>query len=344
MPASVHPRGLRRGGRLPAAAVVALSAAMALIVSTGVSASAAPVPRSLGQSVRLGAWVDGMDADPSRLDRVASMAGRSIGVASVFRGATELFPSAADRALTAGGRRQLLVSWHLDTDRFSGWASGAHDADLDQTARAVKAYGQPVYIRPWAEMNADWVDFQPTPEGSRPQGGTPAEFISAWRHVVDRFSAAGALNARWVFNPTADTYPGTTAVRTIWPGRQYVDVLGMDGYNWGTHGSLRWRSFRDIFGTQYGRLTVLAPTLPVWICETGSTDPASRFQAVTVKAPPGQTKGTWWRDAFATTSMPRISTVVFFAANKERDWRLDSSPGALLGLKSSLSTARLADG
>ena len=302
----------------------------------GMSAEARSLP--LSSTVVLGAWTEGMDADPTRLTTVEGLLGRQLGVASIFRGATEVFPTQADVSLTAGGRRRLLVSWHLDTDRFSAWASGQHDAELDRTAAAVRDYGRPLYIRPWAEMNADWVDFQPTADGAKAKGGTPAEFIAAWRHVVERFRAVGATNARWVFNPTADTYLETTPVASIWPGAAYVDVLGLDGYNWGTGGALRWRSFTDVFATQYRRLTTLAPKLPVWICETSSADPSSTAQTATVTAPIGQSKGIWWREAMASTSMPKVTTVVLFSALKERDWRIDSSAEALQGLRAALGS------
>jgi hypothetical protein len=320
----------------------ALAGALALpvlllgLTTLGAEASAAASATGLGAGVRLGAYAEGMDADPARLTALEQLVGRSVGTASVFRAADEVFPAAADLALTDAGRRTLLVSWHLDTDRYAAWAAGAHDDVLDRTARAVAGYGRPVYIRPWAEMNADWVDFQPTTDGSRAHGGTPAEFVAAWRHVVDRFRALGATNARWVFNPTADVYAETTPVQAIWPGRAYVDVLGLDGYNWGTYGILRWRSFTDVFTAQYQRLTALAPDLPVWICEVSSADPRSTAQKVQVTAPAGQDKGVWWREALASTTLPKVTTLVLFSTNKERDWRVDSTPGALTGLRAGL--------
>lgn len=323
-------------GALPVVlAVVGLTTLGSTTMLSAEASAAAPVT-GLGAGVRLGAYTAGMDADPSRLTALEQQVGRSVGTASVFRAADEVFPAAPDLALTDGGRRTLLVSWHLDTDRYAAWAAGAHDDLLDRTARAVASYGRPIYIRPWAEMNADWVAFQPTADGSRAHGGTPAEFVAAWRHVVDRFRAAGATNARWVFNPTADVYAETTPVQAIWPGRAYVDVLGLDGYNWGTYGILRWRSFSDVFTAQYQRLTALATDLPVWVCEVGSADPLSTAQTVKVTAPTGQDKGSWWREALATTTLPRITTLVLFSTNKERDWRVDSTPGALTGLRAGL--------
>lgn len=56
-------------------------------------------------------------------------------------------------------------------------------------------------------------------------------------------------------------------------------------------------------------------------------------------APAGQDKGRWWTEALASTSFPAVTALVFFHADKERDWRLDSSPTALAGLRAGLAAA-----
>jgi mannan endo-1,4-beta-mannosidase len=309
-------------------------------VSARTSVPAPPV-LPLGSRVALGAWVDGMDADPGRLDSFDQTAGRVTTIASVFRGYGEIFPSAADIALTNSGARSLLVAWYLDVDRFTGYTSGAHDSYLDQEAAAIRAYQGTVYIRPWAEMNADWVDFQPTASGSARFGGTPAQFISAWRHVVDRFRHDGATNVRWVFNPTADTYAETTDVATIWPGASYVDVLGLDGYNWGNGGHLTWRSFYDIFSTQYNRLTALHPSAPVWVCEFGSKEPS-----INDGAPIDAThsKAQWYADALSSRAFSRITALVAFQANKERNWQIGSSSDTPPAIRAGLQIQQPARG
>jgi mannan endo-1,4-beta-mannosidase len=161
---------------------------------------------------------------------------------------------------------------------------------------------------------------------------------------VNVFRAEGAANVRWVFNPTTDTYPESTDVRVIWPGRSYVNVLGLDGYNldgynWGTGGSFTWRSFANIYQVQYNRLVALAPTLPLWICEIGCAEPLST--ANTDTGPAGQSKAQWWKDmSLAARKMPAVRGVVLFDVRKERDWSASSSTGALSGLRGALTTMR----
>jgi len=293
-----------------------------------VAATTGGVP--LSSHVRLGAYVDGMVADPSRLTAYESLLGQRTAVASYFYGFGDEFPAAMEKSFSDGGRRDVLLSWDMGPTRFTDWSSGKYDSYLRTIAGHAKTYPYPVYVRPWPEMNGDWQAFQPTASGSKPYGGTPAQFIAAWRHVVRTIRQAGGGNVKWVFNPTTDTYAETTDVRTIWPGASYVDVLGLDGYNWGDGGVLRWRNFTDIFQTQYSRLTALHATAPVWVCEYGSKEPT-----VDDGAPVDAThdKGAWTRSMLASTAFPRINTLIAFNAKKERDWRADSSPAALAALR-----------
>jgi mannan endo-1,4-beta-mannosidase len=207
--------------------------------------------------------------------------------------------------------------------RFAEWSTGDHDAYLDQIAAAARAYPHDAYVRPWPEMNGDWQTFQPTADGSRVHGGTYAEFRQAWRYVVTYLRDRGADNLRWVFNPTADTYAETTPVSRIWPGAAYVDVLGLDGFNWGKDaGWGRWRSFPQIFGEQYAELTALHPRAPVWICEVSSKEPLTDDGA---PVDTDRDKGAWVRTMFDHLGMPRLRAIVWFDADKERDWRASSS-------------------
>lgn len=286
---------------------------------------------SLGERAQFGAFVEGMQQDPLALLRFELEIGASTDIASYYYGYGDVFPALPEHVFSSGGRRTLLLSWDMGPTRFTEWSSGEHDDYLDQIAAAARAYPHDVYVRPWPEMNGDWQSFQPTRDGSLPHGGTYREFKRAWRHVVTYLRQAGADNLRWVFNPTADTYAETTPIKRIWPGRGYVDVLGLDGFNWGEDEAWgRWLSFRRIFREQYRNLTSLHPDAPVWLCEVASKEPRRDDGA---PADPDRRKAAWIRAMLADTSMPRISAVIWFHADKERDWRLTSSPGALRAMR-----------
>lgn len=300
------------------------------MIALGVKAPAA----SAAGRVTVGAYTDGMDAYPRRLNDLSALLRQPMSIASVFRGPGDIWPGPVESALATG--RTLLVAWYLDDHSLGYWASAAARPEIVAVARRVKAYGRVVAIRPWAEMNGDWQSFQPTASPTDGYATGYQAFIAAWRNLVTIFREEGATNARWVFNPTTDTYPETTDIRLIWPGPSYVDVLGLDGYNWGGGGIFTWRSFANIYQVQYNRIVALAPTLPLWICEIGCADPLSSRNKVS--APPGQSKAQWWKDmSLAIQNMPAVRAVVLFDVCKERDWRASSTTAALTGLRSGLT-------
>jgi hypothetical protein len=299
-------------------------AVVAALAATMVTANPA---RGSAGPVSVGAYA-GSDST-SALTALESTVGAHLAIASSFRGWGDVFPDTVQRQQASTGHT-LLVAWDLgatSATRFTTFTNGSHDAYLAQVAAAAHSFGKVFYVRPWAEMNADWVPFQPTATGDRPAGGTYAQFIAAWRHIVSYFRTHGATNVRWVFNPTTDTYAETTTVSLIWPGASYVNVLGLDGYNWGNGGILTWRTFADVYTTQYRRLTALSSTLPVWVCEFGSKEPTENDGA---PIDPVHSKAVWYQQMrIWLQSATRIRALVMFDVRKERDWRIESAPGAV---------------
>ena len=337
----------RSGRRIVALVVVALASTVAVTSSANAVAGTPhrhhvankhphhkhPTSRlkasaALRDRVQFGAYASGFGGSGLQVSQLEKQLGAHLAIASSFRGQGDVFPDATQRAEAAAGHT-LLISWDMGdaaTDRFTTYTDGSHDSYLAQVAAAVGAFGKPVYIRPWPEMNADWVPFQPGGRPGTTAGGSAAQFIAAWRYVVTFFRTHGAANARWVFNPTTDTYAETTDVRTIYPGSSYVDVLGLDGYNWGSGGILQWRSFADVYTTQYKRLVNLAPSAPVWVCEFASKEPTENDGAPVDSS---HSKADWYRTLLASTAFPAIRALVMFDVDKERDWRISSDPGAL---------------
>jgi mannan endo-1,4-beta-mannosidase len=330
----MHARRQRRAFRSATAVASAIGTVLATILATVLAAVVGFGPATRGAAatvppVALGAYAAGYSGAGTQLAAFERVLGSKVAIASSFRGWGDVFPDAAQRADADTGH-VLLVAWDLGATaatRFTTFPAHAHDAYLAQEAAAARAYGRTLYVRPWPEMNGDWQPFQPTADGAAPAGGTFAQFVTAWRYLVTFFRDHGATNVRWVFDPTADTYAETTDVRSIWPGAAYVDVLGLDGYNWGTGGVFRWRSFADVFAAQYRRLTALTATRPVWICEFGSKEPTRNDGAPIDRA---HTKASWYSDAWSfIAGATRIRAAVLFNVRKERDWRIESDAANL---------------
>lgn len=168
-------------------------------------------------------------------------------------------------------------------------ARGMYDFYLDQWAADAAEFGKPLFLRPAHEMN----DPYRYPWG--PQNNSIEDFLSAWRHVVTRFRAAGATNVIWVWSPHAayDYY-------AYFPGDEYVDWVATQILNYGTVASWsRWWSMEEIFDKHYPYLAAL--NKPVMIAEFGTL-------AV------GGDRPAWFRKALQDlpSRFPAIKALLFF--------------------------------
>lgn len=306
--------------------------------------------KPLRERAQLGAYVAGLPYfDKSAREFVAleKKLSTKIPILSGFVDWQYVFGEPRDLALSAGGTRTLLYSWepHCVPDEqgdcitLAEVAGGAHDAYLQRIADSMKKYPHDIYVRPWGEMNAEWSPWQPGT--TRPRAGTPAQFIAAWRHVRDFFRQQRVHNLKFVFNPDASDYEANTRIPTIWPGAEYVDVLGIDGYNWGLGrpgGPGAWEEFEDVFSRMYQVLTELHPTAPVWLCEVGSKEPQKNDGSDVRPAPrdPTHSKGRWIETMMSSTAFPRVTALIGFNVVKERDFRFESSADSLRAIKRQL--------
>jgi hypothetical protein len=293
----------------------------------------------LRDHLAFGAYVPDLPGGRTDLPALEANLGTRVDLASSFTDWSYVFGNPDDLWMSANGARKVLYSWEPFGLRFSTIANGSQDAYLQRVADSMQRYPHDIYVRPWGEMNANWSSWQPTPGGEKRDGGTPAEFIAAWRHTVSFFRSRGVNNLKFVFNPDAADFGDNTRVPTIWPGAEYVDVLGIDGYNWGYNGATgdTWRDFDTIFANMYGILTGLHPTAPVWIAEIGAKEP-SRDDGAPADA--AHRKGDWFSRMMSSTAFPRVTAMAYFSTNKERDWRIDSSAESLATLKSELARRR----
>lgn len=183
---------------------------------------------------------------------------------------------------------------------------GHHDPYIRTWARALHGYGRPVLLRFAQEMNGNWYPWAEAVNGNR-----PGEFVRAWRHVHDIFTAQHATNVKWVWSPAA----GTLDIQgTQYPGDTYVDVLGLSVFNGGT--SLNWggwRSFGRIFDTSARALRQIAPSKPVQVSEVASAER-------------GGNKAAWINRMFTDLERhPQVKSLIWYDLRKQADWPITSS-------------------
>jgi hypothetical protein len=190
--------------------------------------------------------------------------------------------------------------------------SGTWDSYLTNWFQAVKAWGHPLFLR-WAwEMN---IQAWPWSEGVN--GNTTGQYVQAWHHVHDLALSVGATNISWVWCP--NTSPSTNYAE-FYPGDAYVDWTCIDGYNWGTDPAghmLGWQTFGQVFDSAYQAILTIAPSKPIMIGETASTEY-------------GGSKSAWISDMLGTrlpNDYPKIRGFMWFECDyNNMDWSLESSP------------------
>jgi hypothetical protein len=200
--------------------------------------------------------------------------------------------------------------------QLSDVISGRYDAYIREWATKAKAWGHPFMLRFDWEMNGKWF---PWHEGVN--GNQPGEFVTAWRHVHDIFTEVGAANVTWVWCPNLE-YTGATPLAEVYPGNEYVDWTGLDGYNHGTNPAQpdSWKSFNQLYRTTYNNIVgSLAPGKPLMVGEVASTEY-------------GGSKAAWIKDMLARVpaEYPAIRALIYFDKyDSNMDWPLETSTASI---------------
>jgi hypothetical protein len=230
----------------------------------------------------------------------------------------------ADLKMVAADGATPVITWMSDdptgatTITDSAVAAGAYDGYIRSWARGLKSYGHQVLLRLDHEMNGNWYGWSPGLNGN-----TAAAYVAAWRHVHDVFASVGATNVTFVWSPNVD-YPGASPIGPLYPGAAYVGLVGVDGYNWGPLDGHTWQTPQQVFGPTLADLAAITRA-PVLITEVGSTEV-------------GGDKAAWITSFFSMLDSDRALTgFVWFDADKETDWRINSSSAALVAFADGLS-------
>jgi len=202
---------------------------------------------------------------------------------------------------------------------------GRYDEYIKYFAEASRRWQKPFIIRFAHEMNTERYHWGTTREAFGPD--SPEIYRQMFSYIVNLFRRHGADNVLWAFCPNAESVPSSSyqpgaewnAARNYYPGDDVVDILGMDGYNWGATQTKqkngwdsRWQSFEEIFSPLYEELRAVAPDKPFIVFETASVNESGRLAA-------------WLRDAFAVLYRWGVRGMVWFQANKEVDWRINAA-------------------
>ncbi len=289
-------------------------------LETDASASQKIQPPEIG--TYLGAFVDpnarwdGVTRQQREVHGFERLVGRKLRIDHHYygwSGSSQMFPAAIDRWDVANGRIPL-ISWQ-GTD-LSSIISGSQDSSIKARARRAKSFGHRIFISWGYEMNGDWNSWSGARNNSPGTTNGPAKFVSAWRHIHKIFAKVGATNVTWVWTPNDRDVPSASWNHwtKYYPGDDYVDWVGVDGYNWGTTQSWsRWTPFESLFRGVYRDYS---RRKPIMVVETGSAEK-------------GGDKGSWISGMWTKLvyRYPAIKAIIWMERGPE--WMVETSSSSV---------------
>lgn len=206
-----------------------------------------------------------------------------------------------------------MLCWEAFGVPFENINRGLLDRYFSDYFIAAKRYPGRVIIRLFHESNGNWYPWAAGSKNATVKN--PTEWKRAWRRIVAIARRVEARNVFFMFCPNHQDI-GKYSAEDYWPGREHVDVIGVDGYNqeWRADGKPR-HAAEDIIAPMYRRLTRLHPTAEFMVGEIGSA--------------PHRNKAAWHEALYRSTRFPRLTQIAFFHESKGENWRLDSDPDTL---------------
>jgi hypothetical protein len=277
-----------------------------------------PVPFRAGR-VMLGAYLDlsGLTFSQALALRRRQL-GRGERIIHLFYGFTDRLPS---RLSDLPANTIPLISWRgVAYDSILG---GHSDAVIKAAARDLARLGRPVFLRWGWEMNGNWYPWAGPTNDNDPQG-----YVDCWRYLHKIFTQQGARNVAWVWSINWNDRPPTATNRfpSYYPGDDYVDWVGLSGYNLGHE------SPPALYDPLYN---AYAARKPVFITEIAAADFG------------GVTKGDFIRKFGAyVASRPAIGAVAWFDTDTHKDapynWRIDANADSLAAYRAMATSTRFA--
>jgi hypothetical protein len=252
--------------------------------------------------------------------------------------------------------------------------AGSQDSYIDAQATTIAQFGQPVILRLIHEMNQTWYTLH-SPGLYDPNGHyiTLTDHVNAWQYIYNRVKAI-AQNAlfSWCpyvwdvgrnFNWSLQNHhawndgaqgawnPFLSANAGLWPGTNYVDYIGLDGYNWA--GPV-WNWFSAVFQPAYRDIAGgglfpggAHPTKPIIIAEHGCDHlcyspgdpwPSNCFSGIS--QPTWMNKANWYSYGYSSTgvlAMPNVVAAVMFQPTQSH-WGV-MPPDALDNIRKAVASA-----
>ena len=295
-----------------ALAVAAVAGASARLIASISSSSRPPAAHASlppEPAAYLGVFEAGAPPGYGAIASFTQAAGRQPNLLGYYTGWLQPFDVSFARMLRAHG---IIPYVQIDPTAASipAIAAGTYDDYLRSYADSVSDFGHAVVIGFGHEMNAPWYSWG---YGHVP----PSTFVAAWQHIVRLFRAEGAENVTWLWTLQADQ-TGTGPVASWWPGAQYVNWVGIDGYYERSSDN-----FASVFGQTIDQVRAFTGK-PILLSETGVGPDAGQFVKI--------------QDLFHGMATYKTLGLVWFDKDQQgsvehQDWRIEDNPQAQISFQ-----------
>ena len=273
------------------------------------------------QKVFIGVFREGAPANINHVIKFQEQVGKKPAMIMWYQDWAQNFPwDACTNAVNYGAVPHIVWEpWYWSDHskvQLQDIIDGKWDTYIRSWAQEIRNFRHTVFLRLAHEFNIEGY-----PWGIVNNQKDPELYIKAYRHVVDIFKKEKVNNVKWVWCFMNHSHPDESwnDWERAYPGDDYVDWIGIDGYNWGTTQDWsQWEAFKYLFRDQVRRSKKLWPDKPIMVAEFASAEK-------------GGDKAAWIREipGYLKTSMRDLDLIVWFDIRKEADWRVKSSKDSL---------------
>jgi hypothetical protein len=204
---------------------------------------------------------------------------------------------------------------------------GDFDQDLREWARGARQFGGPLLVEYGTEVNGDWFPWNSSwNTGIATDGGIlslstgAARFKEAYRHIINISRQEGANNISWVFHVNSEDYPDVpwNRLEDYYPGDNWIDWIGVSVYGAQKPLDQECKSFQQLMGGAYPRISSLSASKPLVLLEFGVTSgnplcnqadwARAALSDLTALRWPRLTGFSWWNETWQNDNDPYHDT------------------------------------
>lgn len=203
------------------------------------SSSASKKTSNQDSRVLLGSWINPASVNAKgqvqSLDTFNARLGQSLDIQNLFFNENRNMKLDV-KAMQDNAKNGVTSMVSYRSKDYADVLAGKSDATLKELANTFKSVDGPVYLRLNWEMN-----------GNKNTGyGSAEDYKKSWQYIHNFLEKEGVDNVQFVWTPTSEGFQASNGkAPAFYPGDDYVDFIGADGYS-GIHAG-KYRSPGKIF-------------------------------------------------------------------------------------------------